>query len=80
MQRQKKKESKNLPISDIAVVKHGEWIEDGYYDIACVCSYCGEEAHYTSKLTGCDEIREYIKSPYCPNCGAKMDEMKEEQK
>lgn len=23
--------------------------------------------------TGYEEIRDYIRTPYCPNCGAKMD-------
>ena len=67
-------------------VKRAEWIEDGYRGLPCVCSYCGEEAHYTSKFketfgydweenlkpTGFEEIREYIKTDYCPACGAKM--------
>ena len=75
------------PTADVAEVKHGEWIEDGYADIPCVCSYCGEEAQYISKFnetfdydweenlqsTGYEEIREYIRTPYCPNCGVKMD-------
>lgn len=81
----------HIPTADVAEVKHGEWIEDGYADIPCVCSYCGEEAQYISKFnetfdydweenlqsTGYEEIREYIRTPYCPNCGAKMDGKKE---
>ena len=68
-------------------VKHGRWIEDRYYEKPCVCSYCGAEAHYISTFketydydreenlqsTGFEEICEYIKTDYCPNCGAKMD-------
>jgi predicted RNA-binding Zn-ribbon protein involved in translation (DUF1610 family) len=62
-----------------------EWIEDGYRDIPCVCSHCGEEANHTSTFketfdydweenlqsTGYEEVREYIKTAYCPHCGAK---------
>lgn len=73
--------------SDVVEVKHGEWIEDGYYDNPCVCSNCGAEANYVSTFeetfdydweenlqhTGYEEHKEYIKTPYCPNCGAKMD-------
>lgn len=44
----------------IRKVKHGKWIEDdyGYYR----CSECSYE----------HDSPEYI-TPYCPNCGAKMD-------
>lgn len=45
--------------ADVAEVKHGEWIEDGEYQI---CSVCGEEHHW-------DEYR----ATYCEDCGAKMD-------
>lgn len=75
------------PTADVVEVRHGRWIEDGYYDKPCVCSNCGEEAKYISRFeetfdydmeenlqsTGYEEIREYIRTPYCPNCGAKMD-------
>lgn len=77
----------NAPAADVQEVRHGEWIESGYYDIPCVCSCCGAEAQYTSTFketfdydweenlypTGYEEIREYIKTPFCFNCGAKMD-------
>lgn len=73
--------------ADVQKIKHGKWIEDGYCDIPCVCSCCGAEAQYTSTFketleydcegnlcsTECEEIRKYIKTPCCPNCGAKMD-------
>ena len=37
--------------------KTGNWIEDGYYNIPCACSYCGTEGKRKWK--------------YCPNCGSK---------
>lgn len=78
---------KSAPVADVQEAKHGEWIESGYYDIPCVCSYGGAEAQYTSTFketfdydweenlysTGYEEIKEYIKTPFCSNCGAKMD-------
>lgn len=78
---------RGLPALDVAPVVHARWIEDGYRGIPCVCSHCGEEAHYTSifkeqfdydwdeNLVPCgyEEIREYIKSKSCPECGARMD-------
>lgn len=80
-------EIENAPAADVQEIKHGEWIESGYYDISCVCSCCGAEAQYTSTFketfdydweenlypTGYEEIREYIRTPFCSNCGAKMD-------
>ena len=77
----------NATTVDAVEVVHASWIEDGYDDIPCVCSHCGNEAHYVSTFqehfdydweenlvsTGYEEIKEYIRSDYCPNCGAKMD-------
>lgn len=47
-----------LPPADVAEVKHGEWVHG-----ECVshCSECGVET-YPENIT-----------PYCPNCGARMD-------
>ena len=78
---------KELPALDVAPVVHARWIEDGYRGIPCVCSHCGEEAHYKSTfveqygydwnenlvLCGYSESKEYIRSKSCPNCGARMD-------
>lgn len=78
---------KSAPTADVVEVRYGKWVEDEYYDIPCVCSCCGAEAQYTSTFeetfdydweenlcsTGYEEIREYIRTPFCPNCGAKMD-------
>lgn len=51
----------DIPAADVAEVRRGEWVEDnyGYFH----CSECGYE----------HDSPEYI-TPYCPNCGAKMDE------
>lgn len=73
--------------ADVQKIKHGKWIEDGYCDIPCVRSCSGAEAQYTSTFketleydceenlcsTGYEETRKYIRTPFCPNCGAKMD-------
>ncbi len=41
-------------------VKHGQWTEDDYaYNSCSECGYEHNEPEYTT--------------PYCPNCGAKMD-------
>lgn len=42
-------------------IKHGEWIPDDYeYNHCSECSYEHESPEYVT--------------PYCPNCGAKMEE------
>ena len=61
------------PTADVVEVKRGEWIEDGYYDNPCVCSYCGAEAMHNNRVP-----KEYIRTPFCPNCGAIMNGGKEE--
>ena len=49
------------PAADVAPVVHGKWI---HKNGEMYCSICGSEALM-------DEV--YYKSPYCPDCGAKMD-------
>jgi transcription elongation factor Elf1 len=49
-------------------VKHGSWIEDGYYGNPFVCSYCGHEGCYSGGYGS----KEYYYTNYCPNCGADM--------
>ena len=59
---------KTLPASDVVEVKHGEWhllyncANEGVY-----CSVCHKKVYKT------DYANQKIKSPFCPNCGAKMD-------
>lgn len=51
----------SLPTADVTPVTHGEWIEDDYgYNR---CSSCGWEWDEPESVT-----------PYCPHCGAKMEE------
>ena len=52
-----------LPTADVAEVKHGRWEFIGGYGYQYRCSKCFM----------CHERR----TPYCPNCGAKMDEVEE---
>lgn len=64
-----------IPDADVELVKHGHWLdvdrdeyvhldEDGFTTYLCYCSVCGY---------GSEEYR--AKGNYCPNCGAKMDEV-----
>jgi len=56
------------PTVDAEPVRHGKWIikNDDFMNYPTVCSVCGMGA-ITSAWRP-------IKTPYCPNCGAKMDE------
>ena len=60
-------EINSIPAADVAPVVHGHWVEkelfipwcDDDVDIIYECSCCRTESGGTS--------------PYCPNCGAKLD-------
>lgn len=76
---------KQIPAADVARAVHGQWIEDK--EGILHCSECREEALYISTYEeqfdydweenlvpcGYEEHKEYIKTNYCPNCGARMD-------
>lgn len=49
----------SIPAADVAPVKHGHWNVYSAKDCLYTCSEC----HCMPK----------DKTPYCPNCGAKMD-------
>lgn len=63
---------RRLPRADVVEVRHGRWEKKddpyGYFDKIPVCSECG----CTTELR-----KQY---PYCPNCGAKMDGERKEQR
>lgn len=52
----------SIPAADVAPVVHGHWDENGR------CTACGGHAPFWCMAYT------YYKSPFCPNCGAKMDE------
>lgn len=55
----------NQPTIDAAPIVHGRWL-DGF------CTNCACEAPDFITYVGC-ELYEWEPTPYCPNCGAKMD-------
>lgn len=74
---------RNVPAADVAQVVHGRWtaqcvveldggwtLEDvpynEYQHSNPICSVCRK----TALLDGGED---YVTSPYCPNCGARMD-------
>lgn len=52
---------KHLPAADVKPVRHGWW------DVNRRCSECGNPAPLAYSKP------DRWKSPYCPNCGSKMD-------
>lgn len=54
----------DAPAADVAPVVHGRWLCGDYYDIGDVCSKCDWDSQMTHPFYR-----------YCPNCGAKMDEV-----
>lgn len=71
-------ELKNMPTVEAEPVRHGHWIEHPFSAVfekvhskdQIVCSCC-EEAFNAF-------FNETERFKYCPNCGAKMDEVKDE--
>lgn len=54
------------PTADVKKVRHAKWIKDDDNIISGHCSRCEWNAiFYETDVLG---------MPYCPNCGAKMDE------
>lgn len=51
-----------VPLSNVEEVEHGKWRKIQNY---ALCSNCKHEVNWGSK--------DFL-SPYCPRCGAKMDE------
>ena len=52
--------------ADVVPVRYGRWLCGDYYDIGDVCSECDWDSQMT-----------HPSYRYCPNCGAKMDEVSE---
>ena len=59
----------HIPAADVAPVVHGRWAIDEFGHYCTVCREYGKETE------GDAEIVDLLKygTPYCPNCGAKMD-------
>ena len=64
-----------LPAADVVEVRHGEWfLLDECANEGVYCSVC------TKKVYRTEYANQKLKSKYCPNCGAKMDGERKEQK
>ena len=69
-------EIKNMPAADVAPVRHGRWIKES--DGGTRCSVCNKRVRNVTG--GWYEPVDLSDMPYCPKCGAKMDETVEENK
>jgi hypothetical protein len=60
------KEIMKIPAADVETVRHGEWMEvwGGPWVLGHKCSICN---YYNEKTP-----MRLEPTPYCPNCGAKM--------
>ena len=61
-----------MPDADVAPVRHGRWetLSDSDLSRTVMCSVCNNTFYYSKR-------REQLKidmMPYCPHCGARMDE------
>ena len=63
-------EIESAPASDVQLIKHGHWIEDG--NCFHYCSECLENTIRDIDSYGC-ECGEFL-TDFCPNCGADMRE------
>lgn len=59
----------NCKVADVALVKHGHWVRFKESDTCYVHMRCSACSAYWSDPSHADYFR------YCPNCGAKMDEV-----
>ena len=66
-----KDELYNAPTADVQEVKHGRWEWNNEDEFFYSCSNCGHKAYGNT-----NEIVSGLYA-YCPNCGAKMDEVGE---
>lgn len=74
----------NIPAADVAEVRHGRWenakgkfrdCEGGaVFIISATCSLCGRQLNEVYWHGNPPK-----KTPYCPNCGATMDESEDEE-
>lgn len=66
---------KNLPAADVAPIIHAKWEMGRVYVNGCEGS--GEEKAFCSH---CHKSNKQYTPPYCPHCGAKMEEEDTDEK
>ena len=62
-----------FPVADVAPVRHGIWISlTDCSNAGVYCSVCHKKV-YKEDYAICNR-KNKLRSDYCPNCGAKMDD------
>ena len=62
-----------FPAADVAQVRHGRWISlTDCSNAGVYCSVCNKKV-YKEDYAICNR-KNKLRSDYCPNCGAKMDD------
>ncbi len=61
---------KAITAADVATARHGRWIKES--DGGTRCSFCNKRVRDVTG--GWDEPVDLSDMPYCPKCGARMDE------
>lgn len=61
------------PTVDAEPIRHGKWKKSGYWGRVYKCDQCGNYLDFDGVNTGRGSAN------YCPNCGAKMDEVNENE-
>ena len=62
-----------FPVADVAPVRHGRWISlTDCSNAGVYCSVCHKKV-YKEDYAICNR-KNKLRSDYCPNCGAKMDD------
>lgn len=65
-------EIRKLPAADVEPVRNGQWISlTDCSNAGVYCSICHKKV-YKEDYAWCNR-KNKVRSPYCPNCGAKMD-------
>ena len=64
------RDAQRFPAADVAPVRHGRWIKES--DGGTRCSVCNKRVRNVTG--GWYEPVDLSDMPYCPKCGAKMDE------
>ena len=68
----------SIPADDVAPVVHGRWISlTGCENEGVYCSICKKKVWKSDYAWCSKKSRNKLRSNYCPNCGARMDEVSE---